>query len=76
LDAAKHWEEVSEHKTPLDGDIWIEDPLHSSYPPSIAFKAAQIQSNDKAISVLRRLQEMIFIEKEILANGPKLKKLL
>jgi hypothetical protein len=44
LDAAKHWEEVSkEHKTPLDGDIWIEDPLHSSYPPSIAFKAAQIQ---------------------------------
>jgi hypothetical protein len=51
LDAAKHWEEVSkEHKTPLDGDIWIEDPLHSSYPPSIAFKAAQIQSNDKAIS--------------------------
>jgi hypothetical protein len=39
-----------EHKTPLDGDIWIEDPLHSSYPPSIAFKAAQIQSNDKAIS--------------------------
>jgi hypothetical protein len=29
-----------EHKTPLDGDIWIEDPLHSSYPPSIAFKAA------------------------------------
>jgi hypothetical protein len=27
IDAAKHWEEVSkEHKTPLDGDIWIEDP--------------------------------------------------
>jgi hypothetical protein len=46
--------------------------LHSSYPPSIAFKAAQIQSNDKAISVLRRLQEMILSKKEILANGPKL----
>jgi hypothetical protein len=59
-------ERGKEHKTPLDGDIWIEDPLHSSYPPSIAFKAAQIQSNDKAIS-LRRLQEMIFIEKRILA---------
>lgn len=75
LDAAKHWEEVSkEHKTPLDGDIWIEDPLHSSYPPSIAFKAAQIQSNDKAISFLRRLQEMIFIEKRNISKWPEIEK--
>jgi len=65
LDAARHWEEVAvSHKMPLDGDVWIEDPLHSSYPPSIAFKAAQIQHNLKARSFLRKMQEMVFIEKK------------
>ncbi|MCG9794170.1 DsbA family protein [Flavobacterium algicola] len=74
-DAAKHWEEVSKHhNTPLDGDIWTDDPLDSSYPPSIAFKAAQIQSNDKAISFLRRLQEKIFIEKKNISKWPVIEK--
>ncbi len=64
-EAAKHWEEVSStHNMPIDGDIWLEDPLDSSYPPSIAFKAAQLQSNDKAVLFLRRLKEMVFIEKK------------
>ncbi len=64
-DAAKHWEEVcEEHDMPLDGDIWIEDPLNSSYPPSIAFKAAQMQDTDKAILFLRRIKEMVFLEKK------------
>ena len=64
-DAAQHWEEVSmKSDMPLDGDVWLEDPLHSSYPPSIAFKAAQIQDNDKAILFLRRLQELVFLDKK------------
>lgn len=64
-DAARHWEEVNlSQKMILSGDIWIEDPLHSSYPPSIAFNAAQLQDNDKAITFLRRLKELIFIEKK------------
>jgi 2-polyprenyl-6-methoxyphenol hydroxylase-like FAD-dependent oxidoreductase/predicted DsbA family dithiol-disulfide isomerase len=64
-DAATHWEEVCEfHETPLDGDIWIEDPLTSSYPPSIAFKAAQLQSREKAVHFLRRIKEMVFMEKK------------
>lgn len=64
-DAAKHWEEVCAlHEMPLDGDVWIEDPLTSSYPPSIAFKAAQMQDTDKAILFLRRIKEMVFLEKK------------
>ena len=64
-DAAKHWEEVSvSYEMPLDGDVWLEDPLASSYPPSIAFKAAQIQNIDKAILFLRRIKEMVFLEKK------------
>lgn len=64
-DAARHWDEVSAfHEMPLNGDIWIEDPLHSSYPPSIAFKAAQMQDNNLALLFLRRIKEMVFVEKK------------
>lgn len=63
-DVAHHWDEVSQHyDMPIDGDIWLEDPLESSYPPSIAFKAAQIQDADKAISLMRVLREKLFLEK-------------
>lgn len=64
-DVAHHWDEVSSYyEMPIDGDIWLEDPLMSSYPPSIAFKAAQIQSDKKAILFLRRIREMVFLEKK------------
>lgn len=68
-DAAKHWEDVNEsQKMILTGDVWIDDPLDSSFPPSIAFKAAQLQDSDKAISFLRRLKELVFIEKKNIAK--------
>jgi putative protein-disulfide isomerase len=64
-DVAHHWDEVSGYyDMPIDGDVWLEDPLHSSYPPSIAFKAAQIQDNDKAILFLREIREMVFLQKK------------
>jgi putative protein-disulfide isomerase len=64
-DVAKHWDEVSRYyDMPIDGDVWLEDPLSSSYPPSIAFKAAQIQDNQKAIQFLRELREMVFLQKK------------
>ncbi|MBL7836250.1 MAG: DsbA family protein [Bacteroidetes bacterium] len=63
-DVASHWDEVSVYyDMPIDGDVWLEDPLHSSYPPSIAFKAAQIQSKEKAIVFLRAIREMVFLKK-------------
>lgn len=64
-DVASHWDEVSVHyDMPIDGDLWLEDPLDSSYPPSIAFKAAQMQDKDKAISFLREIREMVFLQKK------------
>ncbi|MCF0054107.1 DsbA family protein [Dyadobacter sp. LJ53] len=63
-DVAHHWDEVSvRYDMPIDGDVWLEDPLDSSYPPSIAFKGAQLQDPDKAIHFLRVLREMVFLEK-------------
>jgi len=64
-DVAHHWDEVSAYyDMPIDGDVWLEDPLNSSYPPSIAFKAAQLQDEAKASDFLRRLKEMVFLEKK------------
>jgi len=64
-DVAHHWDEVSAYyEMPIDGDVWLEDPLPSSYPPSVAFKAAQMQSNEKALLFMRRIREMVFLEKK------------
>ncbi|MBS0032219.1 DsbA family protein [Chitinophaga sp. 22321] len=64
-DVAHHWDEVSLHyQMPIDGNVWLEDPLPSSYPPSIWFKAAQQQDKHKAVIFLRRMRELLFMEKQ------------
>ena len=64
-DVAHHWDEVSKYyEMPIDGDLWLEDPLNSSYPPSIAFKAAQMQDEAKALLFIRKIREMVFLEKK------------
>ncbi len=63
-DVANHWDEVSVYyDMPIDGDVWLEDPLQSSYPPSIAVKAAQMQDHEKALLFLREIREMVFLKK-------------
>jgi len=64
-DVAHHWDEASlYYDMPIDGDVWLEDPLNSSYPPSIAFKAAQLQSPEKAVLFMRELRELLFLKKK------------
>ncbi len=68
-DVATHWDEASlYYNMPIDGDVWLEDPMHSSYPPSIAFKAAQMQDEEKAVRFLRELREMLFLQKKNIAK--------
>ncbi|HAJ71867.1 MAG TPA: dithiol-disulfide isomerase [Methylophilaceae bacterium] len=68
-DVAHHWDEVSVYyDMPIDGDLWLEDPLASSFPPSIAFKAAEMQDHIKAIAFLRKLKELVFIQKKNIAK--------
>ncbi|HMU12637.1 MAG TPA: DsbA family protein [Flavobacteriales bacterium] len=70
-DVAGHWDEVSPHyRMPIIGDVWLEDPLPSSYPPSIAFKAAELQGHDKAHIFLRRLREQVLVEKKNITKWP------
>jgi 2-polyprenyl-6-methoxyphenol hydroxylase-like FAD-dependent oxidoreductase/predicted DsbA family dithiol-disulfide isomerase len=64
LDIAKDWDVKStDYQMPIDGDIWREDPVESSYPASIAFKAIEIQSIEKSIKYLRIIREMVFTKK-------------
>ncbi len=48
----------------MDGDIWLERPIESSYPPSLAYYAAQKQGMAKALFFLRMLREMLFLKKK------------
>jgi putative protein-disulfide isomerase len=73
-DVAHHWEEMSRYfEMPIDGDVWLEDPLSSSYPPCIAVKAAEIQGPVKAANFLRRVREMVFLEKKNITRWEHLK---
>lgn len=73
-DVGQHWDEVSVYyDMPIDGDVWLEDPLHSSFPPSIAFKAAQIQDEEKAVEFLREIREMVFLQKKNIAKWEHIK---
>jgi putative protein-disulfide isomerase len=63
-DVAHHWDQASHYyEMPIDGDVWLDDPLHSSSPPSIAFKAAQMQDPKKALLFYRKIKEMVFLKK-------------
>ncbi|MHA3786934.1 DsbA family protein [Flavobacterium hauense] len=68
-DVAHHWDEASHHyEMPIDGDVWLEDPLDSSYPSCIAMKAAQIQDKDKAVKFMRILREKLYLNKKNIAK--------
>ncbi len=74
-DVASHWDEVSLHyRMPIIGDVWLNDPLDSSYPPSIAFKAAEMQDPTLAIKFLRIVREFVFIEGKNITRMDYLKK--
>ena len=68
-DVYHHWKEVSEKSgVPIHPEVWLTDPLHSSYPASIAYKAAELQDPEKAVIFLRRLQELVFLERTNIAR--------
>lgn len=72
-DVAPHWDEVGhESGMSIDGDVWLEDPLSSSFPPSIAYYAVRYQGSDLALLYLRRIREMVFLEKTNIAKTENL----
>ncbi|KOS63362.1 DsbA family protein [Lysinibacillus agricola] len=68
-DVAGHWREVGEHsRMPIDGTLWFENPIQSSYPPSRVFKVIQQQNEDLANIFLRRTREAVFVFNQNIAE--------
>ncbi|MEB2300249.1 DsbA family protein [Lysinibacillus xylanilyticus] len=68
-DVAGHWREVGEHsRMPIDGTLWLENPIQSSYPPSKVFKVIQQQNEDLANIFLRRAREAVFVFNQNIAE--------
>ena len=64
-DVFNNWQITSQNQDmPISPEIWKSNPLTSSFPPSIAFKAAQMQDIDKAILFLRKINESLFLENQ------------
>lgn len=63
-EVAPHWEAASRrHGMPVDADIWQEDPPTTTYPASIATKAAALQGERFGLRYLRRLREVAATER-------------
>jgi predicted DsbA family dithiol-disulfide isomerase len=62
---AQMWEKTASRSgMSCDGSLWLENPISSPYVASIAIKAAELQSRKLAARFLRRLQELVFIERQ------------
>ena len=57
----QEWLDVAdEGRMPLDPRLWTEGPIRSTYPASMAVKAAAEQAADAGYGYLRRLREGLF----------------
>ncbi|MCI1590450.1 ClpXP adapter SpxH family protein [Heyndrickxia oleronia] len=66
---AQRWEKTA-NRTGMscDGDLWFENPISTPYLPSIAIKAAELQGRKAGIRFLRKVQEVLFLEKQNVSN--------
>ncbi|GAM16587.1 YjbH-like, GTP pyrophosphokinase domain [Mesobacillus selenatarsenatis SF-1] len=71
---AELWEKTASRTgMSCDGSLWFENPVSSPYLASIAIKSAELQGRKKGIRFLRKLQEVLFLEKQNVSNFEVLK---
>ena len=69
----KHWPEASEKiGFKIDGAVWKIDPPSSSYPPSIAFRAAMLQGERRGLEFYFIMREMLFHKRVNIAKRENL----
>ncbi len=71
---AQFWEKTASRSgMSCDGSLWLENPVDKPYTVSIALKAAELQGRRAGLRFLRRIQEMLFLEKQNTSNLEVLK---
>lgn len=70
-DVAEHWREVgASSRMPIDGTLWYDDPIHSSYPPSRVFNVIRKQYNEELANIyLRRTRQELFAFNKNIADS-------
>lgn len=63
------WEKTASRSgMSCDGTLWLENPIDSPHLASIALKAAELQGRKAGIRFLRKLQEVLFLEKQNISS--------
>jgi len=72
-DVAGHWREVGDHsRMPIDGTLWHDNPVESSFIPSRVYKVIQKTSQVHADTFLRRAREELFAFNQNIAKDEML----
>lgn len=71
---AEFWKKTASRSgMSCDGSLWFDNPIISPHLPSIALKAAELQGRKSGMKFLRKLQELLFLEKKNIATFEVLK---
>jgi predicted DsbA family dithiol-disulfide isomerase len=63
------WEKTANRSgMSCDGSLWLENPVNSPHNASIALKAAELQGRRAGIRFLRKLQEVLFLDKQNISS--------
>lgn len=74
-DVAKHWREIGDFsRMVIDGRVWLDEPIDSSFPSSQAFQIVRRDYPEQAQAFLRKLRETVMVwnqdisKREVLAG--------
>jgi predicted DsbA family dithiol-disulfide isomerase len=68
------WEKTASRSgMSCDGSLWLENPISSPYLASMAIKAAELQGRRAGIRFFRKVQEVLFLEKQNVSDLDVLK---
>ncbi|MGP6139172.1 MULTISPECIES: DsbA family oxidoreductase [unclassified Jeotgalibaca] len=61
-DVAQHWREIGDYsRMVIDGRIWLDEPIDSSFPSSQAYQIVRRDFPEKASPFLRKLRENVMV---------------